>query len=84
MKAFSMREMFTVVIILAVAGVFGYIFAFNTLFMHNAFEIFWYMLYAGGCFLAYNIVVMLVEYMSGKEIVDESTTKSRSTASATK
>lgn len=84
MKAFSMREMFTVIIILAVAGVFGYMFSINTLFMHNALEVFWYMLYAGGCFLAYNIVVMLVEYMSGKEIVDAEPTKTRksSTASA--
>lgn len=45
MKAFTLKQYFQIILIVLVFASIGYMFGFHMMFLHNAFEIFWYALY---------------------------------------
>ena len=56
MKALSLKTWFQIVLVIAVFALLGYAFGFHMLFMHNAFEVFYYALYFAGALSLYSLV----------------------------
>lgn len=64
MNALTLKEWFVVIVVMLVSAVLAYIFGFHMLFLHNAYEVFWYALYFGGCLSLWQLLVSGYNFLS--------------------
>lgn len=65
MKALTLKDWFIVVLVVIVFAVLAYMFGLHMLFMHNAYEVFWYGLYFVAGLSLYQLTAWLYDVLFG-------------------